>query len=151
METILLCLFLLCIGFHAYTDIKELLLYDLVNLILLVTGCVYVYFYGNVWQSLYGILVAGGSMLFLYFLSRGGMGEGDVKLAFILGLWLGPWESMVCLILAFVIGGAVGGCLLLGRKRKADDRLPFGPFLCLGGASALFYGQQLMSWYLGYF
>lgn len=151
MENLLFCLFLLCITYHIYTDIKEMLLYDWVNLALLVSGCVYVYFYSDVWQSLYGILVAGGSMLFLYFLSRGGMGEGDVKLSFILGLWLGPWKSIVCLALAFMSGGAVGSCLLLGRRKNADDRLPFGPFLCLGGATALFYGQELISWYLGYF
>ena len=47
-------------------------------------------------------------MLVLYFASRGGMGEGDVKLAPTLGIWLGLDQGLLCLLLAFVSGGVVG-------------------------------------------
>lgn len=151
MEIVLLCLFVLGLLCHIYTDIKEMLLYDIVSLVLLVAGCIYAYYYGDVLDSLYGFFAAGGGMLLLYYLSKGGMGEGDVKLAFVLGVWLGFWNSIICLFLAFISGGLFGSVLLIMRRKSGCDRMPFGPFLCLGGIVAQFYGQKLFSRYLGYF
>ena len=74
------------------------------------------------------------------------MGFGDVKLAAILGAILG-WQSMlVALFLAFIIGAVVGVVVkIMGGSRI----IPFGPPLVLGALIALFYGQQIISWYLG--
>lgn len=147
----LIAVFLLCIAYHTYTDIKEMLLYDAVNAVLLVSGCVYAYFYGNLWQSLYGALLTGGVMLLLYILSRGGMGEGDVKLAFVLGVWLEPLLGVLGLLLAFASGGLLAVVLLVSGEKGRRERLPFGPFLCLGGTAALLYGHSLIAMYLNYF
>lgn len=67
-------------------------------------------------------------MLVLYFASRGGMGEGDVKLAPALGIWLGLEQGLLCLLLAFVSGGVVVALLLLCRRGKLKQAIPFGPF-----------------------
>lgn len=105
LQVLFVSFFLICLAYHIYTDMREFLLYDVVSGGLLIVGCTYAYLYGNVWQSLLGALCSGGSMLLMYIFSRGGMGEGDVKLSFVLGVWLGVLPSLVCLALAFSLGG----------------------------------------------
>ncbi|MGL4608487.1 MAG: prepilin peptidase [Trueperaceae bacterium] len=74
------------------------------------------------------------------------MGFGDVKLAAVLGAFLGWQLMLVGLLFAFVIG-AVGG--VLGRMAGGSRMVPFGPYLAIGGILALFVGQSLIQWYLG--
>jgi leader peptidase (prepilin peptidase) / N-methyltransferase len=74
------------------------------------------------------------------------MGFGDVKLAAVLGVFLGWQNLLVALLLAFVIG-AIGG--VIGRIAGGSRMVPFGPYLAIGGMLALFVGQPLIAWYLG--
>jgi leader peptidase (prepilin peptidase) / N-methyltransferase len=74
------------------------------------------------------------------------MGFGDVKLAAVLGVFLGWKLMLVALLLSFVIG-AVGG--VIGRLAGGSRMVPFGPYLAIGGLLALFVGQPLITWYLG--
>ncbi len=90
---------------------------------------------------------SGGLLFFLIrWASRGGMGGGDVKLAFVLGLWLGFANLAVALFLAFLTGSAAG-LLLLFRYRSLQLRLPFAPFLSLGAWTAALYGRELLESY----
>ncbi len=75
------------------------------------------------------------------------MGFGDVKLAAVLGVLLGPQNLFVALFLAFVLG-AVGGVVL--KFVSGNRQVPFGPYLALGGVIALLYGQGLLNLYLGF-
>ena len=75
------------------------------------------------------------------------MGFGDVKLAAVLGVLLGPQNLFVALFLAFVLG-AVGGVVL--KMISGNRQVPFGPYLALGGVIALLYGQGLLDLYLGF-
>ncbi|MEG0970808.1 MAG: A24 family peptidase, partial [Acidaminococcaceae bacterium] len=79
--------------------------------------------------------------------SRGGMGAGDVKLSFVLGVWLGFKASLVCLMLAFVVGGLVGVVLLATGLKTRKDPIPFGPYLCLGAYIALLFSPYLIYYY----
>ena len=74
---------------------------------------------------------------------REGMGHGDFKLLAALGAWLG-WQAILPIILVSSIAGIVyaGVGLLRGRATRMTP-IPFGPFLCLGGAGALFFTQHL--------
>ena len=102
---------------------------------------------GDVLAALAGAAALLAVMLAIYFASRGGMGEGDVKLAAALGMWLGVEQGLACLLLAFVGGGAVGLVLLAcGERRRM---IPFGPFLCAAAAIAYFWGEELVAWYWG--
>ena len=140
--------FILVLLYHSYTDMKEYLLYDKVTLFLAGAGLARALYYGVLTDSLEGAGVLFVIMLVIYFVSRGGMGEGDVKLAPALGLWLGLEQGLVCLLLAFVGGGVVGAVLLAcGRRRQL---LPFGPFLCAGAVAAYFWGAELLMWYWGW-
>lgn len=78
-----------------------------------------------------------------------GMGYGDFKLLAAIGAWLG-WQMLpLVILLSAVVGTIVGiaGILLQGREKGA--KLPFGPYLAAAGFIALFWGQELNTWYLG--
>ena len=97
--------------------------------------------------------VAGGGFFLLAVLAYPrGMGMGDIKLAAVLGLFLGRAVAPAIFI-ALVAGTVVGG-LIMARKGMQEGRktkVPFGPFLALGGYVALFAGDAMVDWYLGAF
>lgn len=144
-------IFLMLLTVHCYSDIKYMLLYDKVTLLLAAVGLWRAWCFGSLMEAVSGATVLLAIMLALYFASRGGMGEGDVKLAPALGLWLGVQPGLACLLLAFVGGGAVGGLLLASGRASRKLALPFGPFLCLAAAVAYFWGSELLVWYWGFF
>jgi leader peptidase (prepilin peptidase) / N-methyltransferase len=83
-----------------------------------------------------GAVVMFGFFLLLRILSRAGMGGGDVKLAGVLGLFLGwaGWDALIVgLVAAFLLGGLYSAALLLAGRASSTTAVPFGPFL-LGGA-----------------
>jgi len=87
-------------------------------------------------------------LLFLHIITSGrGMGLGDVKLGFLLGLTLGFPLSLAALALAFVVGGVVGLALVVLRKASFGKPIPFGPFLAVGIFFALIFGQRFAEVY----
>ncbi len=96
-------------------------------------------------------LFASCFFLSLVLLTKGkGMGLGDVKLAFPLGLLLGYPLTVVALFLSFILGALVGILAIVLGKKKLKSRLPFGPFLIVGTILALVWGEQLLTLYLHY-
>jgi leader peptidase (prepilin peptidase) / N-methyltransferase len=96
-------------------------------------------------------LGAGGLLLATALVYPRGMGMGDVKLAAVMGLYLGRAVAPALLI-GFLCGALVGVALMVRdgtAARKAG--VPFGPFLALGGFVALLAGNQLVDWYLSTF
>ncbi len=79
---------------------------------------------------------------------RQGMGLGDVKLAALLGAWLGVAGVALTLLLG-MFAGAIAGLVLLARRGGSADvlRLPFGSFLCGAGLVTLFFGRPILTWY----
>jgi len=100
-------------------------------------------------QQLIAGAAAGGFLLLAALARPGGMGMGDVKLAGMLGLFLGR-EVAVALLVAFVAGTLVGVGVMarrgVGEGRKTA--IPFGPFLALGGVVGLLAGPAIVDWYL---
>ncbi|MGQ0548858.1 MAG: prepilin peptidase [Armatimonadota bacterium] len=102
---------------------------------------------GDVLNAALAGLGAAALILAIVVLSRGGMGGGDVKLAALMGVFLG-WPSIaVALFLAFLAGGVVGLLLLALRLRGRKDAIPFGPALAAGAVAALFWGDAIARWY----
>ncbi|MDX6541778.1 MAG: leader peptidase (prepilin peptidase) / N-methyltransferase [Gaiellales bacterium] len=92
---------------------------------------------------------AGGFLLIAALLSPSGLGMGDVKLAFVLGLFLG--SSVVVAIVAGLVSSSVPALIMLlvhGRGAR-KMHLALGPFLALGGMLALLAGDDVISWYTG--
>jgi leader peptidase (prepilin peptidase)/N-methyltransferase len=84
-------------------------------------------------------------------LGQTAMGGGDAKLAAMIGAWLGWKLLLVGCFLACAVGAFVGGgAIALGILSRRDP-MPFGPFLALGGAIAVFYGERLISAYVTLF
>lgn len=102
-------------------------------------------------ESAGGILLGGGLFVAVIVLSRGGMGGGDLKLGAMLGAFLGWQAVLVALFVAVVLGGTSAVALLASRRLARKDAIPFGPFLAVGGAVALFWGDAIVAWYLGGF
>jgi len=83
-----------------------------------------------------------------------GMGLGDVKLAGVIGLLLGflGWGTLaVGAFSAFLLGGAFGVALLLGKKATRKSGIPFGPWMLAGAWTGIFIGERVWNWYLGLF
>lgn len=102
-------------------------------------------------DTMSGILIGGGLFLVIILASGGGMGGGDMKLGAMMGAFLG-WKLVLLAILIGVLAGGVVaiGLLVTGTKGRKDP-VPFGPFLALGGAVSLLWGNALLAWYLGRF
>lgn len=88
-----------------------------------------------------------GALLFfllLVLVTRGrGMGLGDVKFSFLIGLFLGFPGVLIGLYLAFLTGALISIILILWRKKFLKDSIPFGPFLVLGTFIGLYFGNLL--------
>lgn len=87
--------------------------------------------------------------LFLIIITKGkGMGFGDVKLVFLLGLILGYPRIIVALFFAFLTGAFIGVILMLLGDRKFKSKIAFGPFLILGFLIAFIWGNKLWAIFL---
>jgi len=90
-----------------------------------------------------------GIFLLIALISRGGMGWGDVKLAALIGLATGFPLVFVAIIMAAILGGIVAVALVIAKRRKRRETIPFGPFLALTTMVTLLWGSNILSWYLG--
>jgi len=94
----------------------------------------------------------GGGIGFALFLliaivSRGGMGWGDVKLAALIGLATGFPLVFLAIIMGAILGGIVAVALVIAKKRKRRETIPFGPFLALATMITLLWGNNILDWY----
>lgn len=88
-----------------------------------------------------------GALFVVAFAYPQGMGMGDVKLAGVMGLYLGKAVAPALLI-GFAAGALYGAALIARHGAEARKQaVPFGPFLALGGLVAIFVGDELVDWY----
>ncbi|HKB51816.1 MAG TPA: prepilin peptidase [Solirubrobacterales bacterium] len=98
-----------------------------------------------------GAAAAGGLLFAVALAYPRGMGMGDVKLAAVMGLYLGR-SVAPALLIAFAAGSLFGLALIARHGAAARKQaVPFGPFLALGGVIGLLAGDQIVDWYLGTF
>jgi len=88
---------------------------------------------------------AGLFFLMIFLFTRGrGMGFGDVKLAVLLGLFLGFPDIVLALYIAFLTGGGTGIILILWKKKRLKSSVPFGPFLILGTLITFYFASLIL-------
>jgi leader peptidase (prepilin peptidase) / N-methyltransferase len=100
-------------------------------------------------EHLIAAVAAGGFFLLAVLAYPRGMGMGDVKLAAVLGLFLG--RSVAPAVFIALVAGTLVGAVVIARKGTQEGRktaVPFGPFLALGGVVALLAGDAMVDWYL---
>ena len=107
---------------------------------------------GDYVRALLGGLAAFAFFLTVHLIAPRGMGFGDVKLSFSLGVALGwiSWGSVFLgLFLGFLLGAVIGVILIATKVRSRRDHVPFGPFLAAGTVLAILFGAPLLDLYLG--
>ena len=103
-------------------------------------------------EHLIAATAAGGFLLIAALAYPAGMGMGDVKLAFVMGLFLG--RDVGPAMLVALVAGSLVGALIIARKGAQEGRktaIPFGPYLAFGGLVGLFFGDPIVEWYLSTF
>ena len=99
----------------------------------------------RMWMMLLGAGCALAFMGLVYVASRGGMGDGDVRLSPLLGAylgWLNPGLVAVGLFLGFLAGAVVGVAMMAAGRADRKTAVPFGPCLALGTIVAVVVGQR---------
>jgi leader peptidase (prepilin peptidase) / N-methyltransferase len=152
-----LVLFLFCSALVVITfiDLEHQIIPDVISLPGIVVGFASSFILPWLsWQSsLIGILAGGGSLLLVaygyHFLTKKeGMGGGDIKLLAMMGAFLG-WRAVPFIIFsASLVGSVIGISLMLVQKRDAKLAIPFGPFLAFGAILYIFFGREIIFWYL---
>lgn len=102
-------------------------------------------------RALLGGLAAFGFFLVVHLVAPRGMGFGDVKLSFSLGValgWLSWGHVFLGLFLGFLLGAVIGLALIATGIRTRKDHVPFGPFLAAGTILAILAGQPLLDLWL---
>jgi leader peptidase (prepilin peptidase)/N-methyltransferase len=149
----MLCLLLIVIFF---IDLKHRIIPDVITLPGIVLGFFFSFFVESpsVVNSLVGIFV-GGVLFYLsavlgeFLFKKESMGGGDIKLAMMLGVFLGWQKILLVLLLSALLGTIVGTTALFFSKNVKETRMiPFGPFLALGAILAVFLGDMLISAYI---
>lgn len=149
----ILCLLLIVIFF---IDLKHRIIPDVITLPGIALGFFFSFFVESpsVTNALIGIFV-GGTLFYLsailgeLLFKKESMGGGDIKLAIMLGAFLGWQKIFLVLLISALLGAMVGGTALFFSKDVKETRMiPFGPFLALGSILAIFWGDMLISAYL---
>ena len=99
----------------------------------------------RMWMAALGAAISLTTMALIYWGSRGGMGDGDVRLAPLLGAYLGflnPGFALVGLFFGFLAGALVGVAFLIARSGDRKMKVPFGPFMAAGMIVTIFIGQN---------
>jgi len=148
-ETVFFCVLVSVMVLIAFIDFKTMLIPNWCVLVILVAGIIFGFFNGDVsWlERLIGFFVAGGILLLLALLSRGGLGGGDIKLMAAAGVYLG-WKLVLwALLCASITGGIVGVIILASGKAGLKTAIPFGPMLVFGILITVIFGKEMIGLY----
>ncbi len=148
-------------GFIAifFIDLKHRIIPDKILLLLAIISFVWLVI-GQQYLLINNLLSALGSfgffllvtLLYYIFTRKTGMGGGDIKMSFVLGLFLGFPLIVVALYLAFLIGAIIAVFLIILKKKKFGSSIPFGPLLIIGTLFTFFeagFLLQLLHKFLG--
>ncbi len=110
-------------------------------------------FFQNIFYThLLGFLIGGLFFVVLVLITFGrGIGIGDVKLGFALGILLGWPDIIFAIMFSFIVGGLVTGGLILFGKNHLKERVPFAPFFILGTLLVVFFGFKILQGYFSIF
>lgn len=100
---------------------------------------------------LLGALIVSVPLGLIAWLSKGGIGGGDVKLMASCGLFLGTPQIVLAALIGIILGGIFAAYLLFFKKKSGKAHIALGPFLVIGVAIASLYGPQIIQWYLQLF
>ena len=138
----------------AFIDLNEQIVPDVISLPGIGVGLILSFFvpYLSFINSALGVVVGGGIILIIALVGsmifkKEAMGGGDVKLAAMIGAFLGWRYTIISLFLGFFLGALAGIYLILSKIKSKEDMVPFGPFIALGSLITLLWGEKIIAWY----
>ncbi|KYH35320.1 type 4 prepilin-like protein leader peptide-processing enzyme [Clostridium tepidiprofundi DSM 19306] len=148
LKYIVLISYLIVIGIIDYntTDVYSVTTWS--GIILGVVFIIINYFMGlPIKTYIYGGLLSGGIIAVIILLTNG-MGWGDAEICLLSGLFLGLANSIVMLLLSFIIGGIVGVMLIVTKRKTKKDYIPFGPSISVAAIIVIFMGDKIIDLYM---
>ncbi|MFH1541607.1 MAG: prepilin peptidase [bacterium] len=151
-SSLIFCSLLIAIFF---IDFEQLVIPDALSYGGILLGLFFGLFRGEFVDSLLGGIL-GFSLLYFVgvvgklLFKKQAMGEGDYFMAALLGTFLGWQGVLVALFLAYLASGFVTLPLLLLKRVKIDQAIPFAPALAIGGLATLYFGDFILHWYLSF-
>jgi len=141
----------------AFIDLNEQIVPDIISLPGIAIGLILSFFvpYISFINSFLGVVVGGGIIFIIglagsVIFKKEAMGGGDVKLAAMIGAFLGWKYTIISLFLGFFLGALVGIFLILSKIKSKEDMVPFGPFIALGSFITFLWGEKILLWYVGF-
>ena len=146
----------------AFIDLDHRIIPDRLTYPLLFFGLAYAAIFSGLWQTerhLFGFLMSGGTMLAVtllmalfaytgeYLFKQEALGWGDVKYMAAIAACLGPRACFITLLAGSLIGSFYGVIMILLKKSRLQNTLPFGPFLAIGTYLAMLYGERMQLLY----
>ncbi len=149
-NTVFICLLIVL----TFTDINTQIIPDQVNALAALTGLAYALYRGQFVNGLLAAILGAGFMYCVYLAGtkiykKEAMGGGDIKLTFAAGAFFGTGMIVPVMFGSYFLAAAIIlPMLLLGKKGRTDE-IAFGPFIALSALIFIFFGVQIMEWYLG--
>lgn len=151
-------IFLSLLVVASFIDISHRIIPDVISIPGIVLGLLFgvISKSPNIINVLFGTLIGAG---ILWIFRQAGllirkqemMGWGDIKLAAMFGAFLGIKEGVLALFLGVCLGVIIWTILMLLKLKTRKEYIPFGAFLALGGLITVFYGNEIINWYLRLF
>lgn len=131
-------------------DLRWYLIPDIISLPAIVFFFSFNIFLSHDWLNwLISGIIGGGFFLVQFLISKGKwIGGGDIRLGVLLGVFLGWPNIVLALLLAYFSGTLVLTPFVLAKKKEWDSQIPFGVFLSTGAIICLFFGNNIINWYL---
>lgn len=148
----LLSLLLIVVSF---IDVEHKLILNVITVPGIVIGWSLIVFFRpiSLSDSLTGLVIGAGSLWMVavfgkLIFHKESMGAGDIKLAAMIGIFLGWKATTVSLFLAFLVAALFGTSCIFSGKAKRDSAIPFGPFISVGVFVFIFFGDDIVNAYV---
>lgn len=144
--------FLMVLQAIAMIDLDTMEIPDGLNICIVIIGLLSLFVMDiDLVSRIIGIFVLSVPLIILNFMIPDAFGGGDIKLLAACGFLLGWQRLLVGMFIAVMVAGVYAFYLLISHKVERNGHIAFGPYICFGMFLALFYGQEILYWYLGLF
>jgi leader peptidase (prepilin peptidase)/N-methyltransferase len=152
-ELVIMLILLSALIVISFIDYKYMIIPNVITYSGIIIGLLSAIFfdYISIFSSLLGIVIPALILLVIALIFKGGMGMGDVKLASMLGAFLGTTYTLAGIFIGSLLGSIIGLSLMGLGVMERKDRIPFGPFICFGAIIMIFFGEFLIDWYVSLF
>jgi len=141
-----------------FIDFKNYILPDVLLVLIFLTGLIYFSYiesFGIIPRFFYAF-ITGITFFLLRFVTskiykKETFGLGDIKLGALIGFFVGSMKSFIAIFFGFIIAAIIFLMLIALKKVKRDTYMPFGPYIVFGMVVFLFYGEEIMHWYIHFF